>query len=210
MYGKLPRDLGLIDISPNEMMFWMYLPISLPGSMSWRVPSNLEQFDDILCAVHAVDPCLWRDRYVYLTAKTMYVGSDKNMNRPGWHSDGFGTYDLNYIWSDRAPTQFVEGFFQLSADCATSMEQMEAIGRMGEEMGDIITYPDKHLLELNEEVIHRAAPKVSAGMRTFVKVSLSEDRYDLIGNSINHLIPDSHWPLVPRRTERNHPQSTMN
>ena len=30
IYGALPKDLGLIDLSPVEMMFWMYCPISTP------------------------------------------------------------------------------------------------------------------------------------------------------------------------------------
>ncbi|WP_259384425.1 hypothetical protein, partial [Bacillus thuringiensis] len=59
---------------------------------------------------------------------------------------------------------------------------------------------------LDQRVIHRSPVNFEAGMRTFVKVSISADRYDLEGNSINHLLPDR-WPLRPRQVERNHPQS---
>ncbi len=216
-YGALPDDLGLIDITPTEMMFWMYLPISVPGMYGYRLPPNLNQFEPILRGV-------WKDQrpwvrfmtksYIYITAKTLWVGCNgKNMNRPGWHSDGFGTDDLNYIWSDRAPTEFLhlDPMLVLSDDCNESMRQMAALAYEAEALGPLDfahkTFPDKHLLRLDEAVIHRAAENVTPGMRTFVKVSISENRYDLLGNSINHELPASHWPLVARAETRNHPSS---
>ena len=144
---------------------------------------------------------LW-DQYVYLTAKTLWVSGDYIGNRPGWHSDGFGTNDLNYIWYDRAPTEFLDADFDLPDDCADAMEQManHALGRVP------VLYPDKHLLRLDPSVIHRSPVDFEAGMRTFVKVSVSPDRYDLVGNSVNHALPA--WPLTARKAERNHPAST--
>jgi hypothetical protein len=71
--------------------------------------------------------------------------------------------------------------------------------------GPIVTYPDKHLLRLDESVIHRVAENFTSGMRTFVKVSVSEHRYDLEGNSVNHTFPS--WTYAPRGVERNHTTS---
>lgn len=207
-YGALPKDLGPIDITPTEMMFWMYLPISVPGHHSFVVPDNVRHFLPIIREARWDEHERFVDSYAYLTAKTLWVGCDgKNMNRPGWHSDGFGTDDLNYIWSTRAPTEFIQGSFYLSSECDKSLRQMEALGRVGESLGHIVTYPDKHLLRLDQTVIHRAAEDIAPGMRTFVKVSISQHRYDLLGNSINHDLPDSHWPLVERLETRNHPSS---
>ena len=31
IYGAPPIDLGFINLSPEEMMFWLYCPIKLPG-----------------------------------------------------------------------------------------------------------------------------------------------------------------------------------
>ena len=199
IYGDLPEDLGFIDISPVEMMCWLYCPISTPGEIE-RVPPNLEQFQPIIDAVYAYDPNLYEDRYVYVTAKTLWVSGDNIGNRPGWHSDGFGTDDVNYIWHDRAPTEFIESSFELPADCADAMAYMA----FAAETLPIITYPDKHLLRLTPSVIHRSPVSFAPGMRTFVKVSISRDRYNLIGNSINHGLAER-WPLVPRLDERNHP-----
>lgn len=196
-YGALPEDLGLIDLAPVEMMFWMYCPVKVPGR-SIAIPENLEQFRPLLMRAWERDG--FKDRYVYLTAKTLWVAGDYIGNRPGWHSDGFGTDDVNYIWYDRAPTEFYEDNFELPADCADSMTIMEQRAVRAK----IITYPDKHLLRLTPEVIHRSPVGFKPGMRTFVKVSISKDRYNLEGNSINHGLGES-WPLVPREPVRNHP-----
>lgn len=209
LYGDLPLDLGPIELSPREMLFWMYCPISLPGDDRYRLPDNLKQFAPIVSEAKWQDTARFAESYVYITAKTLWITKGKNMNRPGWHSDGFGTDDLNYIWSDRAPTEFLSADLRcLSEDCDESMRQMEDMARFPRRYGSrIVTYPDKHLLRLDQSVIHRAAEDVEEGMRTFVKVSISRHRYDLIGNSINHDLPGSHWPLVARQAKRNHPSS---
>lgn len=198
IYGDLPEDLGRIDLSPVEMLFWMYCPIRTPGK-GYFMPDNLIQFWPIVLAANEREPDL-RDKYVYLTAKTLWVTGDYIGNRPGWHSDGFGTNDVNYIWYDRAPTEFIEDAFTLPDDCEDAMAQMTA--RALDK--SLVRFPDKHLLRLTPSVIHRSPHRYPEGMRTFVKVSISPDRYNLEGNSINHRL-EEHWPLVPREVVRNHP-----
>jgi hypothetical protein len=204
-YGNPPVDLGLVDLSPVEMMCWMYCPIKRPGSLSEVIPLNLEQFQPIVNAVFrdlqniAGNISLWLDSYVYITAKTLWVSKDNPGNRPGWHSDGFMTDDLNYVWSDRNGTEFWQPntrcFF--TQDHHASLAEMEAMASMGPWK----TYPDKHLLRLDQYVIHRVAEQ-TPGYRTFVKISVSRERYNLAGNSINHAFPA--WEYVPRGVERNH------
>jgi hypothetical protein len=200
IYGNLPKDCGLVDLHPTEMMFWLYCPIFTPRQ--WLTfPDNLVQFRPLVKAALNEEYDL-EDHYGYLTVKTMYVAADHNLNRPGWHSDGFGTDDINYIWSDRAPTEFYADSFELPPECPDAMRIMtqRAYGK------EIVTYPDRHLLRLDQSVIHRQAVHVEPGMRTFIKLSLSKDRYNLIGNSINWRI-DERWPLIERKAERNHPAS---
>jgi hypothetical protein len=206
--GFPPKDLGLFDLNPTEMMFWMYLPISMPGDHTFHLPPNLRQFIPLIREARWDDMEAFVDNYVYLTAKTLWVEGDYIGNRPGWHCDGFGTDDVNYIWCDRAPTEFVLGAFRVSTDCAVSMQQMEQIGAQAEAFRSITTYPDKHLLRLDRTVMHRSPRLFEPGMRTFVKVSVSKDRYDLIGNSINHEIGEL-GPMVERQTTRNHPASVQ-
>lgn len=200
-YGELPRDLGLVDISPVEMMCWLYCPIKTPRT-DYVLPDNLKQFLPLVLQAKWADSERFRESYVYLTAKTLWVEGSHIGNRPGWHSDGFGTDDLNFIWYDRAPTEFIEvdGGFALPDDCANAMDLMTAQA----ECREVITYPAKHLLRLTPSVIHRSPVSFEPGMRTFVKVSVSRDRYNLLGNSINHALGER-WPLVAREVVRNHP-----
>lgn len=72
MYGALPADLGRIDISPVEMMLWLYLPISTPQE-ALTLPSNVEQFRPLIDAVFNYGWDDIRGNYVYLTAKTLGV-----------------------------------------------------------------------------------------------------------------------------------------
>jgi hypothetical protein len=46
-------------------------------------------------------------------------------------------------------------------------------------------------------------------MRTFVKVSFSYDKYDLVGNSHNYLLNYA-WEMKERKDDRNIPQSKLN
>jgi len=200
IYGSLPDDLGLIDIDPKEMMFWMYCPVKVPyGELC--LPDNLKLFQPIIDGVMANDDV--HAKYMYLTAKTLWVEGSYIGNRAGWHSDGFGTDDVNYIWYTDCPTEFIGGEFHLSTDCDQSMIEMEKIA----ETSKIITYGNKHLLRLTPEVIHRSPIIFPSGIRSFVKVSLSDNVYDLEGNSINHGLGVK-FNLHPRKVERNHPAST--
>jgi hypothetical protein len=199
VYGDPPEDLGLVDLSPVEMMFWLYCPISTPREAT-ALPDTLVQFRPIIDRVMRDDPDRYCDSYAYLTAKTLFVSGDYIGNRPGWHSDGFGTDDVNYIWYDHAPTEFYEDSFTLPEDCDNAMAIMEERAARAR----IVTHPAKHLLKLTPAVIHRSPVGFPPGMRTFVKVSISSERYNLEGNSVNHLLQER-WPLVPRFPVRNHP-----
>ncbi len=205
IYGALPIDLGAIDIRPSEMMFWLYCPIKLPGMSATLPPENLGQFAPIWMAARENAKDRWLDSFVYVTAKTLWVTPENPGNRPGWHSDGFLTDDLNYIWSDANPTTFFDAGdqrFSFSADHATSLPEMDALC----EPDPIkhLTYSNRHLLRLDQTVLHKVSTDIRSGLRTFVKVSVSQHRYALRGNSINHgLAPD--WSYANRGENRNHP-----
>jgi hypothetical protein len=207
--GNAPRVIATIDLKCTEMMAWLYCPIKLPGHLQETYPANLAQFLPIVSAVYvdtgAVD---WMDSYVYLTAKRLWVSPENPGNREGWHADGYGTPDLNYIWADKSPTLFWEpkALLPYPDDHKLSMLRMEEDARLLPH--HIRTYPNNTLLRLDETVIHAVAPCETAGWRTFVKVSVSKERYLLEGNSINHeLAPD--WTYVAREAVRNCPLSPL-
>lgn len=197
MFSQEPVILGEFTIRCQELMFVQYMPIVMPHRMDVRVPDNL------LCFMPLVDAVIGEvgaEDYVYLTAKRLFVGPKCIGNRPGWHSDGFGTNDTNFIWSDSAPTEFCIQEFALSDDHDISLLQMECQA-LSE---NIKTYPICSLLRLDSSMIHRVPNVMQEGYRTFVKISVSRERYNLVGNAHNYLF-DYDWPMVERKTSRNHP-----
>lgn len=220
IYGAAPKDLGELKLDTSEMMFWLYLPIKMPGTFLPELPENLRQYQ------HIVDRCMddvimddainprgdrWTQSYVYLSVKVLHVTPGAPGNRPGWHSDGFLTDDLNYIWADRNPTEFFitadHKRFHVPEDHAQSMEWFDQQATCRPCAGDHLEYAKvNHLYRLDQTVIHRVSLNVDSGKRAFVKVSVSDKPYVQLGNSINHLLPDHPLPSLVRQAERNCPQ----
>ena len=144
---------------------------------------------------------------MYITVKKMYVSPSVTANRPGWHADGFGTDDLNYIWYDSVPTLFAVGedFHVTEGDHVKSLQEFERDAFSP--ANKIVTYPAGHLLKLDPYVVHAVDTNVKDQvMRTFVKVSVSDDLYNLKDNSINPLFPQLlKHKKYDRETVRNDP-----
>jgi hypothetical protein len=192
--GNAPVFVAPVVISCDELMFVQYMPIVMPGSGT-RIPRNLRCFSLLASYVPFAS-----DDYVYLTAKKSFVDIGDAQNRPGWHIDGFGSNDVNYIWSDSVPTEFCIQDFDLSEGHAESMAQMYDQAKAA----NYTSYPAQSLLKLDATVVHRAAPAAKAGYRTFAKLSVSKHRYNLKGNAHNYLF-DYEWPMFDRSDSRNHP-----
>lgn len=207
-YGNGPVDLGRIDLDPQEMLVYLYLPIKMAQPVEGlnnhgiRIPARLHFLRSIVDAViHDASQSLNLDEhYIYLTAKTLWVEGSFSGNRPGWHADGYGSGgDLNYIWANMNPTQFAEQkFIDIPDDDFQSMIAME------NQIVDakIATYPDCHLLRLDESVVHRVNPHIKPGMRTFIKISVSRHRFNLKMNSHNYDF-DYSWAMFDRGDVRN-------
>lgn len=184
-------------------MHYMYLPICIESNGMWdvRLPANLMFANDLV--QHAIYSETIRGnswKYVYLIACRGYATPGNPLNRPGWHSDGFGTPDVNYVWTDRFPTQFaIKDFENISSDHNVSIQQF------AEQVNPslVFEYPDCMLMRLDSSVIH-AAPEIPApdGVRSFLKVSFSNDRYNLVGNSHYHLF-EYDWQMFERDAVRN-------
>ncbi len=215
IYGAAPKDLGELKLDTSEMMFWLYLPIKMPGTVAEQLPKQLDPYTEVIDRVY-MDVCKtygrqrWRDSYVYLSVKVLHVTPDAPGNRPGWHSDGFLTDDLNYIWADRNPTEFfiTDDAFRVPEDHTKSMEMFEYL--VGHPRASSCTRLEhakvNHLYRLDQTVIHRVSLNVDSGKRAFVKVSVSDKPYVQLGNSINHLLPEHPRPSLARQAERNCPQ----
>lgn len=201
-YGDLPEIISSIDIdlSEEEMCFVQYLPVRLPlQKVSQVLPDNLAWCRSLIESA-SITESLYKGKtwsYVYLTVKRLYGTG----NRGGWHCDGFGTEDINYIWYDNHPTEFYPFNMELPKDHTRSMEEME---REIEDSCPFVEYPCNTLLRMDQSSIHRVNKKVFTGLRTFVKISFSNEKYNLKGNAHNYLL-DYDWEMVERDVHRNHP-----
>ncbi len=209
IYGEAPKNLGQFDFDTSEMMFWLYCPIKLPNGRRC-LPDNLKKFDKFVqyCIEDLINEFgidRWENSYVYLSAKSMHVSKEAQGNRLGWHSDGFLTNDLNYIWCDLNPTVFFESDerLKLPADHTQSARVMDiALEEFPEHHK---RYPTKTLLRLDQTVLHKVEPNAQSGVRTFLKLSISDKPYALKGNSINHGLHTG-FDYQDRQPERNCPQ----
>ena len=208
-YGEPPTEIEIVNVKCPEMMFYQYLPIKMPKCVVITYEDRLKCFAELIkiaCKdfVDEFGLLEFLDSYVYLTAKCLYQVPDCSFNRQGWHSDGFLTDDINYIWSDKYPTIFNTTEFDLPLDDVLSMQEMDKQALPENN----IQYKENQLLRLNQFNIHKVAPITESCMRTFVKISISKDKYDLAGNSHNYLL-DYDWEMKERKQTRNIPQSII-
>jgi len=208
-YGELPKDLGLEKVNPTEMFFYQYLPIKLSGQTEPVIEKRLmclsELIGNINCqfvAEYGLENFVKHNTYV--TAKHQFQTPGCSFNRKGYHSDGFLTDDINYVWSNKQPTVFNSGKFELTLDDSISLSEMQEQAEKENE----VTYPNGTLLRLNQYNIHKVGECKEVGLRLFVKVSFSLDKYDLLGNSKNYLL-DYDWDMQQRKNKRNIPQSNI-
>lgn len=203
-FGTAPLPIMTFDPDWAEFMHYMYLPVVMVGQSGIRLPPNLSfmmELVEALCAREGVDTAN-PDRYVYLTMRRGWATPGNPLNRPGWHTDGFGSSDVNYIWTDRWPTVFaVQDFGDVSPDHVLSMKQFEDRA----DPACFKTYPLKTVLRLDASMVH-CTPEILApgGERGFFKVSFSEGKYALRGNAHNYLF-DYAWEEAPRKEVRNDP-----
>jgi hypothetical protein len=206
IYGKHPVYLGQFDINLPEVMYWLYLPVRMKGS-GLMLPGALECCRPLIEASeeyvryhHMPFPRTRLHDYVYLSARKGWATPDNPLNRPGWHCDGFGTDDLNFVWWDGSGTRFAFQTFEgIVSDHNRSLtqfdEQVQPI--------NVHTYRQHGLFAIDPSVVH-ATPIIQppGEMRQYVKISMSDQQYNLENNSHNYLFKYD-WPMFKRETGRN-------
>lgn len=210
MYWKKPIVVWEYKNAMKEMMYYQYLPIKLSWYVFISIEKRIEQFEDLIEEINTdFIKRFWFEKYqksnIYLTIKRQYIKPWVIFNRPWWHSDWFWTDDINYIWSDCIWTVFNFSDFTLSGEENLSLVDME---KQVKNENDFI-FPDWSILLLDQYSIHRVQDPNDTILRTFVKISFSDDIYDLQGNSHNYEI-DYNWDLRERKKYRNVPQITNN
>lgn len=198
IYGAAPDVVDEICIPDCELTYVLYMPVRLAGHTDVVIPRALDGYGALVDAALKYEGAAGNGRYVYLTVKRLWVEPGCIGGRPGWHTDGFGTTDVNYIWADSDPTEFCVQPMELSDDHEVSLRQMEQQARPE----NYRTYGEINLLRLDARHVHRCPVNPKAGYRTFARVSISDDRYDLIGNAHNYDL-DYNWIMCPRGMARN-------
>lgn len=200
MHSPAPVTLGEHIIQDSEFVYHMYMPIKMAQS-DIRLPVHLKCYEPLVASVASMGDI--RDKIMYLTVKRMYLKRGEDANRPGWHIDGYGSNDLNFVWSNAVPTEFAVGDFDLSLDHNISLIQMEQQAKDAK----IVTFDNNTLLMLTNKMVHRVGVCREDCIRSFVKISLSNDIYNLRGNSHNYLFP-YRWDMVDRQFIRNNPTAS--
>jgi hypothetical protein len=204
IYDKPPKVICNKTAIVTEFFNYLYLPIKLIGNTSLTIEPRLQPLESLIgtaCCdfVGTFGLDRYTDSYVYVTAKNEYQAPGQSFNRMGWHSDGFGSDDISYIWSNKQPTIFSRTRFDLSSDDMFSMIEMEQQAIEG----DNYTLPNNSLIRMDQFTIHKVGPP-EEGVRCFLKVVISKDQFRLAGNSVNYLL-DYKWAYVPRKVGRNIP-----
>lgn len=205
-YGVSPHFVASVPLKVKEMMLYQYMPIKMCNSGLVKVDARLEFLESFL---HKVQEDFTREfgvdryfeEYMYLTIKHSFQSTGCPHNRAGWHSDGFMTDDINYIWYDKCPTLFSMARFDLTMDDSISLDEMEEQAK-----GSVTrVYPNNSLIRLDQYNIHRVGDIRKEEFRSFIKVSFSKDKYNLAGNTHNYLF-DYDWKMYSREKVRNIPQ----
>jgi hypothetical protein len=199
-YGQQPLHIGQFDFDLPEVMHYLYLPVRIDGHAGIRLPQRLERCRCLIdAALHSCSHKYYK--YVYLSARKGWATRDNPLNRPGWHCDGFGTCDLNFVWWRGPSTRFaIQEFKRIVPGHLRSLTQFDEQVRRDA----IVTYPEKGLYQINPFVVH-ATPDISVPCwRQYVKISASDNLFNLENNSYNYLF-SYNWPLHPRAGLRNDP-----
>lgn len=198
-YGKCPISLGFLDMVIPEVMCYLYLPVKMKGSMRYKLPANLRWVRPMLDMVECD-----KDDYVYVTVKNLFEHEGTHGNRAGWHSDGFMTDDVSYLWCNGQGTEFaIEPDFPIVPMCH---EKSKAVFEDYMQGRRVHTAQPKHVMYMDEKVIHRTPMIEESGFRQFVKISVSKNKYDLKGNSHNYLF-NYDWDMHDREEVRNCPST---
>lgn len=209
MYGKATKCVGHHYMDLGEVMYYLYLPIAMPGAtFDIRLPPNLARCRELVerTIAHAHMMRDTRGDYVYISARKGWATPDNPLNRPGWHCDGFGTDDLNYVWWKGPGTRFaIQSFAAIEADHVRSMAQFEE-----QVVADNVWSPPESGVYMIDPYVVHATPIIAPPgcWRQYVKISFSKERYNLENNSHNYLF-DYSWKLHTREALRNDPHKAQ-
>lgn len=205
-YGefKYPNVLPFLE---QQMLFEQYQLIKTKGDTKDSLKLPIEHsylLHLVLVALEDFEKAYGgvKEHYTYLTVKRGYHSNLSPHNREGWHIDGYRTEDINYIWCDSHPTEYIDMTPPKSLDhelCLAYLEEHASQHQVKE-------VEPFQLYDIGR-VVHRVSRKEFDGVRTFIKISFSKNPYSHLGNKINNEFMEEYasWDWKERKKRRNCP-----
>ncbi len=189
------------------------MPIYMPNQ-GWGIPSDLEQFKEVIAQVvkieKNIDPDFEKKYFVYITVDQGKVEPQKAQRRTGWHGDSYLKIDSRkvkveipcdrvYVITDNCPTPFSPGPFSFEN---VNPENVDEVMAHFEKVSSGTTpehYPSYTLLKLDPYCVHNVGFNNTdvPVFRTFVKISVSQNKYCKLGNAHNPLFTYD-WAMTLR------------
>lgn len=202
--GSAPVRISSFKFDLPEVMYYLYLPVVM--GREWRrieMPHNIHCLYSMVVSARnfANEHYNWDPKYAYISARKGWATKDNPLNRPGWHIDGYGSSDLNFVWWAGDGTRFaIQEFKDVSPDHTRSLEQFEE----QVDLSKVETPEAKTLYLIDQSVVHATPDIVTPHMRQYVKISFSEHEYALENNSHNYAF-QYNWKMQGREEIRNDP-----
>lgn len=199
--GGSPKDLGEFKVQYDEQCFTMYMPIKI-GEQMLSLPARFEPFSKMIAA--AIADYDQPFKYIYLTVKNNYAKANQHQNREGVHVDGYLTDDENYVLVSGEPTEYIQtAEFHGNPDDAASLDEFEKLWQVAKNNNALQLMTPDHLYRL-KKVLH-ASPIIQKNhVRLFVKISFSNNKFNLKGNAHNYGLAYD-WEMFDRGIIRNSP-----
>ncbi len=195
--GGTPQKIKGVHIQYPEHCFTLYLPIYMNNKLNLPERFNpLAELVDLAMKDH------WGHyKYIYLTVKNQYVEQGQVQNRCGGHVDGFLSDDENYVYVSGQPTEWV--LREVQEEVSNHTQSLKNFSKYFSNIFRVRSMEPNTLYRLGK-TIHRTPAIEYSHVRLFVKISFSNNKYNLEGNAINEGLHYD-WKYYKRSMVRNHP-----
>jgi hypothetical protein len=195
-----PGDIRVLDC-----------PIKFPGSLEYRIPRDLLQFEEPIAKCvsfeHSINQNV-ESYYAYLTIDQGFIPEGTAQRTPGCHVDGFqGTRYLmkkvinrSYIAYDNTPTIFYAQPFHVQYLNETIHDFYAAFDAQAK-VEDEVFFDPYSILLTNAYTVHKADIANTLRYRTFFRLTYSASIYDRFGNTHNPMF-DYTWTMQTRDKKR--------
>jgi hypothetical protein len=188
------------------------MPIKLAGFSDYRIPRELDQFDELIAKCvsfeREINPFI-HEYYAYLTVDQGTIQKDEYQRRPGCHTDGFQGAGIqwkvpvarSYIVYDECPPVFFPQSFKTDHLDEAKHNFFMSFDEQADENMSLIFDPYQIVL-MNGYTVHRASKMEDTRYRTFFRLTFDFNIYNRFGNTHNPMFHYK-WNMIEKDTQRN-------